>query len=422
MYHLPPQHLRTLAQVDPDIAQAIADETTRQKLGLEMIASENYTSPAVMAAAGSVLTNKYAEGYPGQAVLRRVRVRRRRREAGHRPGEEALRADHANVQPHSGAQANMAVFLAALQPGDTILGLDLAHGGHLTHGMRLNFSGKYFKVVAYGVRRTTDRIDFDDVARQAREHKPKLIIAGASAYPREIDFAQFARDRQGGRRPAHGGHGPHRRPGRGEAAPDPVPHADFVTTTTHKTLRGPRGGFILCKEEWAKKIDSAVFPGVQGGPLMHVIAAKAVRSARPSKPEFSTYAAPGDRQREDAGRGAARAGFRIVSGGTDNHLMLVDVTAKGVTGKQAEHALDAAGITVNKNMIPFDTRKPLDPSGIRIGTPALTTRGMGEAEMDRIGDLISAALTEPENETALAKVKGDVEDLCREFPLYPLPA
>jgi len=407
-----------LKQADPEVWQAIRDERTRQRTGLELIASENYASPAVLAAQGTVLTNKYAEGYPGKRyyggcefvdVAERVALDRVRQLFG---------ADHANVQPHSGAQANMAVFLAALRPEDTILGLDLAHGGHLTHGMKLNFSGKYFHVVSYGVTRDAHRIDFDQVAAQARQHKPKLVIAGASAYPRTIDFGKFADICQevGALFMVDMAHiaglvavGLH---------PSPVPVADFVTTTTHKTLRGPRGGLTMCKENWAKPIDSAVFPGVQGGPLMHVIAAKAVAFGEALRPEFKTYIAQVLANAKVLAAELAAAGYGIVSGGTDNHLMLVDVFGKqGVTGKQAEHALDAAGITVNKNMIPYDPRKPLDPSGVRLGTPALTTRGMKEPDMKQVAKWIAEVLAAPEDAAVLARVRGGVRELCEQFPV-----
>lgn len=406
-----------LQQADPEVFAAVQGERKRQQYGLEMIASENYTSPAVMAAQGSCLTNKYAEGYPGKRyyggcefvdVAEKLAIDRAKALFG---------AEHANVQPHSGAQANMAVFLAALQPGDTILGLDLAHGGHLTHGMRLNFSGKYFKVVSYGVRKEDHRIDFDDLAAKAREHKPKLVIAGASAYPRLFDFAKFAElcKEVGALLMVDMAHIA------GLVAaklhPDPVPHADFVTSTSHKTLRGPRAGFILTnKQEWADKVNSAVFPGVQGGPLMHVIAAKAVAFREASQPAFKQYVAQVITNAKVLADELAKAGFPIVSGGTDNHLMLVDVWAKGVTGKQAEHALDAAGITVNKNMIPFDPRKPLDPSGVRIGTPALTTRGMKEAEMRQIAKWITDVLTRHTDQTLLDRVRGGVREMCEQFP------
>ncbi len=405
-----------LQQADPDVYAAILGERKRQQVGLEMIASENYTSPAVMAAQGSCLTNKYAEGYPGKRyyggcehvdVVERLAIGR---------AKQLFGGEHANVQPHSGAQANMAVFLAALQPGDTIMGLDLAHGGHLTHGMRLNFSGKYFKVVSYGVRKEDHRIDFDDLATKARENKPKLVIAGASAYPRTLDFAKFAEicAEVGATLMVDMAHIS------GIVAaklhPDPVPHAAFVTSTTHKTLRGPRSGFILCKQEWADKINSAVFPGVQGGPLMHVVAAKAVAFAEALRPDFKQYIQQVLTNAQVLAVELLAAGFPVVSGGTDTHLMLIDVTAKGSTGKIAEHALDAAGITVNKNMIPFDPRKPLDPSGVRLGTPALTTRGMKEAEMKQIAKWILEVLTHADDAVVTARVKAGVLEMSKQFP------
>jgi glycine hydroxymethyltransferase len=405
-----------LKQADPEVWQAIDGEQRRQQIGLEMIASENYASPAVLAAQGSVLTNKYAEGYPGRRyyggcefvdVAEKLAIDRLLKLFG---------AERANVQPHSGAQANMSVFLAALQPGDTILAMDLAHGGHLTHGMRLNFSGKYFHIIGYGVTKDTERIDFDQVAKLACENKPRLVIAGASAYCREIDFAPFAEIcRETGAQlmvdmahiaglVAAEQHG------------SPVPFADFVTSTTHKTLRGPRGGFILSKEDWGQKINSAVFPGVQGGPLMHVIAAKAVAFGEALKPEFRSYAAQIVANAKTLAHELQRQGFRLVSGGTDNHMMLVDVVSVGTTGKIAEQALDAAGITVNKNMIPFDTRAPLDPSGIRIGTPALTTRGMREPQLRTIAGWIGRILKNPNDSAAQTRVKGQVRELCEQFP------
>ncbi len=405
-----------LQRTDPDVWQAIERERSRQQSGLEMIASENYTSPAVMAAQGSELTNKYAEGYPGKRyyggcefvdVVERLAIERLLKLFG---------AEKANVQPHSGAQANMAVFFAALQPGDTFLAMDLAHGGHLTHGMRLNFSGRYFHAIGYGVTPDTHRIDFDQMAKLAREHRPKLILAGASAYPREIDFPKFAEIAKeigavfmvdmahiAGLVAA-------------KMHSDPVPCADFVTTTTHKTLRGPRGGVIMCREGWIQKINSAVFPGLQGGPLMHVVAAKAVAFHEALQPSFKEHIGQVIKNAKLLAEQLQSAGFRIVSGGTDNHLMLVDVFSKGVTGKTAEHVLDAAGITVNKNMIPFDTRPPLDPSGIRIGTPALTTRGMKETEMRQIGKWISQVLTNPEDIQLQKKVRGEVQELGKQFP------
>ncbi len=406
-----------LERADPEVFAAVQSERRRQQDGLELIASENYTSPAVMAAQGTCLTNKYAEGYPGKRyyggcefvdVAEKLAIDR---------AKQLFGAAHVNVQPHSGAQANMAVFLATLQPGDTILGLDLAHGGHLTHGMRLNFSGKYFKVASYGVRPADHRIDFDQVAAQAREHKPKLVIAGASAYPRVFDFPKFAEicAEVGALLMVDMAHIA------GLVAakvhPDPVPHAAFVTSTTHKTLRGPRSGLVLCREEHAKAIDSAVFPGVQGGPLMHVVAAKAVAFKEALRPDFVTYQKQVVANAQALAAELTRAGYTLVSGGTDNHLMLVDVCGKnGVTGKQAEHSLDAAGITVNKNMIPFDPRKPLDPSGVRIGTPALTTRGMKEAEMTRVAGWIVEVLAAPEDAKVLERVRGAVRELCTQFP------
>jgi glycine hydroxymethyltransferase len=405
-----------LQKTDPEVWQAIQGERRRQQDGLEMIASENFTSPAVLAAQGSVLTNKYAEGYPGKRyyggcefvdVVERLAIERLCKLFG---------AEKANVQPHSGAQANMAVFFAALQPGDTFLAMDLAHGGHLTHGMRLNFSGKWFKAVGYGVTPDTHRIDFDQMARLAREHKPKLILAGASAYPREIDFARFAAIAKevGALLMVDMAHIAGLVAAKLHA--DPIPHADFVTSTTHKTLRGPRAGVILCRSDWIDKINSAVFPGLQGGPLMHVIAAKAVAFQEALQPSFRDYQKQVVVNAKALCEELQKSGFRIVSGGTDNHLMLVDVTSKGTTGKIAEHALDHAGITVNKNMIPFDTRKPMDPSGIRIGTPALTTRGMKETEMRQIGKWISAVLTARDDKGVQERVRGEVRALCQQFP------
>src|SRR5262245_46420642 len=404
-----------LQQTDPDVWQAIQAERKRQQQGLEMIASENYTSPAVLAAQGSVLTNKYAEGYPGRRyyggcehvdTVERLAIERLLKLFG---------AEKANVQPHSGAQANTAVFFAALQPGDAFLAMDLAHGGHLTHGMKLNISGKYFRPIPYGVTPDTNRIDYDAVARLAREHKPKLILAGASAYPREFDFARFGEIAKevGALLMVDMAHIAGLIAAKLHA--DPVPHADFITTTTHKTLRGPRGGAILCKESWGQKINSAVFPGTQGGPLMHVIAAKAVAFHEALQPGYSEHIGRVIAYAKTLAEELKRAGFRIVSGGTDNHLMLVDVWSKGVGGKAAERALDAAGITVNKNMIPFDTRQPMDPSGIRIGTPALTTRGMKEPEMRTIARWISEVLTNPEDTAVQGRIHGEVRVLCDQF-------
>jgi glycine hydroxymethyltransferase len=407
----------TLKTADPAIWQAIADEARRQQDGLEMIASENYTSRAVMEAQGSVLTNKYAEGYPGKRyyggcefvdVAERLAIERMLKLFGGQRG---------NVQPHSGAQANMAVYFAALQHGDTILAMDLAHGGHLTHGMHLNFSGKWYKVAGYGVRQADERIDFDQVAKLAREHKPKMVVAGASAYPREIDFARLKEICQevGALFMVDMAHIA------GLVAANqhvsPVPYADFVTTTTHKTLRGPRGGAIVCREEWEKKINSAVFPGLQGGPLMHVIAAKAVAFGEALRPDFKAYAVQTIANARTLAQELKRLGFRIVSGGTDNHLLLADVTTRGgLSGKIAEESLDHAGITVNKNKIPFDPRPALDPSGIRIGTPALTTRGMREGEMRQIARWIDEALAHASDKAVLQRVRGQVRELCQQFP------
>jgi len=410
---------RSLAETDPDIAQAIARETARQAEGLELIASENFVSAAVLEAAGSVFTNKYAEGYPGRRyyggceqvdVVESLAIARAKALFG---------AEHANVQPHSGAQANMTVFLAVLKPGDTILGMNLAHGGHLTHGHPLNFSGKYFHIVPYGVRQEDERIDYDELARVAREHKPKLIIAGASAYPRILDFARFREvaDEVGALLMTDMAHiaglvatGVH---------PSPVPYSDFVTTTTHKTLRGPRAGLVLCRERYAKDIDRALFPGVQGGPLVHIVAAKAVCLKEASEPSFAVYQRQVVANATRLAEKLSSRGFRLVSGGTDNHLMLVDVFSRGITGKAAEATLGKAGITVNKNAIPFDKNPPMVASGIRIGTPAVTTRGMGAPEMDQIGELILRAFAHQDDDAALAGVKQDVEALCGRFPLYP---
>jgi len=408
--------MNPIQQNDPEVWQAIEGERRRQQEGLEMIASENYTSPAVLQAQGSVLTNKYAEGYPGRRyyggcefvdIVERLAIERALKVFG---------AEKANVQPHSGAQANMAAYFAALSPGDTILAMDLSHGGHLTHGMRLNFSGKLYRVVSYGVRRDDQRIDFDQVAQQAREHKPKLIVAGASAYPREIDFAAFAqicRD-TGALLMVDMAHIAGLVAAEQHASP--VPFADFVTSTTHKTLRGPRAGFVLCKEAWIQKVNQTVFPGLQGGPLMHVIAGKAICFGEALKPEFKTYASQTIANARTLAYELERLGFRIVSGGTDNHLLLVDVTARGLGGKLAEQTLDAAGITVNKNMIPFDTRAPMDPSGIRVGTPALTTRGMREPEMRTIAGWIGEVLSQPDDAAVRERVRNEVRELCRQYP------
>ncbi|MBK7708211.1 MAG: serine hydroxymethyltransferase [Acidobacteria bacterium] len=409
-----------LADVDPLVAGAIENETKRQANGLELIASENFVSEAVLEAMGSVFTNKYAEGYPGKRyyggcefsdVVEQLAIDR---------AKELFGAEHANVQPHSGAQANMAVFLASLNHGDTILGMSLAHGGHLTHGHPMNFSGINFKVEAYGVSRETETIDYDELQKKAEETKPKMIICGASAYPRTIDFARIGEIARsiGAVVMADIAHiaglvavGLH---------PSPVPHCEFVTTTTHKTLRGPRGGLILCREEFAKAIDKAVFPGVQGGPLIHIISAKAVAFGEALRGDFKGYQKQVIDNAQVLASELGSQGLRIVSGGTDNHLMLVDVfmDGKGITGKVAEKALEAVHITVNKNTIPFDTNSPFVASGIRLGTPALTTRGMGEAEMRRIAKLIADIVHDPESEAVREKVRQDVLDLTQHFPLY----
>jgi len=410
---------RTLAETDPEVAGAVRNEVERQNSGLELIASENFVSRAVLEAAGSVMTNKYAEGYPGRRyyggcefvdVVERAAISRAKALFG---------AEHANVQPHSGAQANMSVCLAVLKPGDVVLGMNLAHGGHLTHGHPLNFSGQLYTIVPYGVRKDDERIDYDELDRLAEERKPKLIIVGASAYSRIIDFARVraTADRIGALVMTDMAHiaglvagGMH---------PSPVPHSDFVTTTTHKTLRGPRGGMVLCKEKFQKDLDRSVFPGVQGGPLMHIIAAKAVCFKEAAEPSFAEYQAQIVKNASRLAQVLSEAGFRLVSGGTDNHLMLVDVFSKGITGKVAEAALGKAGITVNKNAIPFDQNPPMTASGIRIGTPAITSRGLKEAEMDVVGELIARALKTPDDDAALATVREEVERLCRKFPLYP---
>jgi len=401
---------------DQEVWQAIAAEAVRQQDGLEMIASENYTSPAVMQACGSVLTNKYAEGYPGKRYYGGCEFVDQVEELARNRAKQLFGADHVNVQPHSGSQANMAVYLTALNPGDTVLGLDLAHGGHLTHGMRLNISGKLYNFIAYGVTRDHHRIDFDQVIRLAREHQPKMIVAGASAYPREIPHGKFAEIAKevGAKLFVDMAHyaglvaaGLH---------DNPVPHADFVATTTHKTLRGPRAGLTMCRAEYAKDLDRSVFPGIQGGPLMHVVAGKAICFGEALRPEFRQYARQVVSNAKTLAESLLAGGLRLVSGGTDNHLMLVDVTAVGIGGKLAEEALDHCGITVNKNMIPFDERKPMDPSGVRIGTPALTTRGMREGEMQQIGHWILQALKSPQDSALLARIRGEVKALCQHFP------
>jgi len=407
-----------LKKVDSEVAHAIDLETRRQAGKLELIASENFVSEAVLEAQGSIMTNKYAEGYPGKRyyggcefvdIAENLAIERCKKLFG---------ADHINVQPHSGSQANMAVYFAAVQPGDTILGMNLSHGGHLTHGSPANFSGKLYKIISYGVSKDTETIDFDEVEKLAKEHKPKMIVVGASAYPRLLDFNRFRRiaDEVGAVIMADIAHvaglvatGLH---------PSPVPVCEYVTSTTHKTLRGPRGGLIMCKEAYAKTLNSRVFPGMQGGPLMHIIAAKAVAFKEALLPEFKQYQSQILKNAQAMADELKNQGFRLVSGGTDNHLMLVDLTAKGVTGKDAQEALDLAAITVNKNGIPFDTQGPQVTSGIRIGTPALTTRGMKEKEMRLIASYIADVVSNINNDSKIKAVAEKVKTLCAQFPLY----
>ena len=411
----------SLSDVDPLISQAIDNEVARQANGLELIASENFVSEAVLEAMGSVFTNKYAEGYPKKRYYGGCEWSDVVEQAAIDRAKELFAADHANVQPHSGAQANMAVYLAAIQYGDQILGMNLSHGGHLTHGHPMNFSGISYKVADYGVSRETEQIDYDELQRIAEEHKPKLIICGASAYPRIIDFKRIGEIAKGIGARVFADIAHIAGPVAAGLHPSPVPHADYVTTTTHKTLRGPRGGLILCKEEHAKEIDRKLFPGVQGGPLIHIIAAKAVAFGEALREDFKEY------QRQILANAKVLAGslqehgLRLVSGGTDNHLMLVDVwmDGKGITGKDAEKALEAALITVNKNTIPFDQNKPFVASGLRIGTPAVTTRGMKEPEMREIAQLIATVIHDPQSEDARRKVIQGVADLTASFPLYP---
>lgn len=408
-----------LAATDSEIYEVYTGERRRQEEGIELIASENVVAPAVLAALGSVLTNKYAEGYPGARYYGGCEVVDVAENIARDRAKAIFGCDHVNVQPHSGSQANMAVYLSVLQPGDTILAMNLSHGGHLTHGAPVNFSGRLYNFVSYGVSRETGRIDMDDVERQAMEHKPKMIVCGASAYPREIDAEAFHRiaKKVGAYLMFDIAHIA------GLVAAklhkDPVPWCDFVTTTTHKTLRGPRGGMVMCKEEFAKALDKAIFPGMQGGPLMHVIAAKAVALKLAAEPPFAVY------QRQTLANSKALAealvgyGFQLVSGGTDNHLMLIDLRSKKLTGKALEHALNEAGLTVNKNAVPFDTEKPTITSGIRIGTPAVTTRGFREPEMKRIAEWIDRISKDVENESLIKTVRAEVRELCAKFPVYP---
>ncbi len=409
--------LNALTAADPQIAEAIRAEERRQIDGLELIASENYTSAAIQEAAGTVLTNKYAEGYPG---------RRYYGGCEHVDVVESLARDracklfgaqHANVQPHAGSQANMSVYMTMMNPGDTLLAMDLAHGGHLTHGMHLNFSGKLYNVVHYGVRRDDHRIDFDQVAALAKEHRPKVIVAGASAYPREIPHPKFAEIAKSVGATFMVDMAHYAGLVAGGVHNNPCEVADFVTTTTHKTLRGPRSGMVLCREEFAKDLDKMVFPGLQGGPLMHIIAAKAVCFHEALQPSFKDYARQIVANARTLAETLQSGGVRLVSGGTDNHLMLCDITSIGLTGKIAEKALDEAGITVNKNMIPFDERKPLDPSGIRIGTAALTTRGMKEAEMRKVGEWILKAAKVADQPAGLKSIRGEIAEFARAYPV-----
>ena len=410
--------MKTLAQLDPEVFGAIEAEKARQMEVIELIASENLVSKAVLEAAGSVMTNKYAEGYPARRYYGGCQCVDVVEDLARDRAKKLFGADHVNVQPHSGSQANTGVYFACLKPGDTVLGMNLSHGGHLTHGSPVNLSGKYFNFVAYGVDRKTELIDFDAVRELALQHKPKLIIAGASAYPRTLDFQAFRSiaDEVGALLMVDMAHiaglvaaGLH---------PSPVPHAQFVTTTTHKTLRGPRGGMILCTSEWANAIDKAIFPGIQGGPLMHIIAAKAVAFKEALEPSFKDYQTQIVKNAKTLAEELMARGYRLVSGGTDTHLMLVDLTPKGITGREAELLLDEVGITVNKNGIPFDTKKPTVTSGIRIGTPAVTTRGMKEEEMKVIARLIDETLTSRDDEQVRVRVAAEVKELTGRFPFY----
>ncbi len=410
--------MSVLSTFDPQVAEAIRHETERQEYNLEMIASENFVSEAVLEAQGSIMTNKYAEGYPGKRyyggcehvdVVEQLAIDR---------AKELFGAEHANVQPHSGSQANMAVYFAACRPGDTILGMNLSHGGHLTHGSPVNFSGRFYTVVPYGVSPETETIDYAEVERLAVEHRPKLIVVGASAYPRTLDFPAFRAiaDKVGAQVMVDMAHiaglvaaGVH---------PSPVPYAEFVTTTTHKTLRGPRGGMILCREEYAKAINSQIFPGIQGGPLMHVIAAKAVAFKEALQPEFKTYQQQIVKNAKALAEALVKKGFTLTSGGTDNHLMLINFSGTEITGKAAEEALDKAGITVNKNTVPFETRSPFVTSGIRVGTPACTSHGLKETDMDQVAGFIADAIANIGNDGTLAAIKGQVNSMMKKFPLY----
>ena len=409
---------RTVEEVDPELAAALHDELRRQSTGIELIPSENFVSEAVLEAAGSVLTNKYAEGYGTKRYYGGCEFVNHAEQLAIDRAKQLFGAEHANVQPHSGTQANIAVYMTALQPGDTVLGMALAHGGHLTHGHPLNFSGKMYKFVEYGVTRETETIDYDQLDRLAREHKPKMVVVGASAYSRIIDFARMGEIARSigallfvdmahiAGLVAAGVH------------PSPVPHADFVTTTTHKTLRGPRGGMILCREKYAKDLDRNLFPGIQGGPLMHIIAAKAVCLKEAMEPEFREYGRQIVANAKALAGGVAKRGYRVVSGGTDNHLFLIDINARGLVGSVAQPAFDRAGITVNKNAIPFDPLPPMKAGGIRVGTPAVTTRGMREAEMEKIAGWIGEVLDHLGDEATESRIRGEVASLAAKFPIY----
>jgi glycine hydroxymethyltransferase len=408
----------SLSKVDPQIFETIEQEKTRQMDVIELIASENLVSKAVLEAMGSVLTNKYAEGYPGRRYYGGCEIVDVAEELARDRAKKLFGCDHANVQPHSGSQANAAVYFACLKPGDTVLGMDLAHGGHLTHGSKVNMSGKFYNFVSYGVDSETERIDYDNVRDIAKKHKPRLIVAGASAYPRIIDFEAFRAiaDELGALFMVDMAHIAGLVAAR--VHPSPIPHAQFVTTTTHKTLRGPRGGMILCSSDWAKAIDKAIFPGLQGGPLMHIVAAKAVSFKEALEPSFKDYQVQIVKNAKRLAEELMARGYRLVSGGTDNHLMLVDLTPKGITGRDAEVNLDRVGITVNKNAIPFDKQKPTVTSGIRIGTPAITSRGMKETEMPIIAELIDKTLTSIGKHDEMLKIKGQVNELTSKFPFY----
>src|SRR5579859_6436001 len=410
---------RPLYETDPQIAAAIDNETRRQHEGLELIASENFVSMAVLQAAGSVFTNKYAEGYPGKRYYGGCEFADVVETLARDRAKQLFGADHANVQPHSGSQANMAAYMSLLQPGDSILGLNLAHGGHLTHGHPLNFSGKMYRIIPYGVRKDTETIDYDELEQIAERERPKLIVGGGSAYSRIIDFARMRQiaDKVGAKYMVDMAH--FAGLVAGGAHPSPVPHCHVVTTTTHKTLRGPRAGMVLCQQDLAAAVDKVVFPGIQGGPLMHIVAAKAVCFAEALQPEFKEYARQVVANARTLAQTMIDEGYRVISGGTDTHLFLMDVFSQGMFGSEAEEALGQAGITVNKNAIPFDTNPPLRPSGIRLGTPALTTRGMKETEMRQVGKWIAEALRQRKEPSALSRIRMQIRDLADTFPLYP---